>query len=96
MRNSITKRKASLTALSLREACWPILPKCPAEEEIRELLRHADERAVSLLTERRSVMDGLAVVLLERESLEGAELRRALEDAGATEEAATVGSAAGD
>jgi cell division protease FtsH len=52
-----------------------------AEEEMKELLQRADERAVSLLSERREALDRLADILLEREALEGAELRQLLEHA---------------
>jgi cell division protease FtsH len=50
-----------------------------AEEEMKALLQRADERAVSYLTERRGALDRLADILLEREALEGAELRQLLE-----------------
>jgi cell division protease FtsH len=50
-----------------------------AEEEMKELLQRADERAVAYLTERRDALDRLAAILLEREALEGAELRQLLE-----------------
>jgi cell division protease FtsH len=50
-----------------------------AEDEMRALLQRADECAVSYLTERRDALDRLANILLEREALEGAELRRLLE-----------------
>jgi cell division protease FtsH len=52
-----------------------------AEEEMKELLQRADERAVCLLSERREALDRLADILLEREALEGAELRQLLEHA---------------
>jgi cell division protease FtsH len=52
-----------------------------AEEDMKELLQHADERAVCLLSERREALDRLADILLEREALEGAELRQLLEHA---------------
>ncbi|HEY2437193.1 MAG TPA: ATP-dependent zinc metalloprotease FtsH, partial [Solirubrobacteraceae bacterium] len=50
-----------------------------AEEEMKAFLHHADERAVSYLSERRGTLDGLADILLEREVLEGAELAKLLE-----------------
>jgi cell division protease FtsH len=50
-----------------------------AEQEMKELLQHADEQAVCLLRERREALDRLADILLEREALEGAELRQLLE-----------------
>jgi cell division protease FtsH len=57
-----------------------------AEEETKELLRRADERAVSYLGERRATLDRLANILLEREALEGPELKKLLEDAEAVPE----------
>jgi cell division protease FtsH len=57
-----------------------------AEEETKELLRRADERAVSYLGERRTTLDRLANILLEREALEGPELKKLLEDAEAVPE----------
>jgi cell division protease FtsH len=56
-----------------------------AEEEEKAFLQRADERAVSLLSERRDLLDRLAAILLEHEVLEGAELKHLLEqfDAGA-------------
>jgi cell division protease FtsH len=55
-----------------------------AEEEMKALLQRADERAVSYLSERRETLDRLADILLEREVLEGPELKRLLEEAEAT------------
>jgi cell division protease FtsH len=52
-----------------------------AEEEMKALCQHADERAVAYLSERRDLLDRLADILLEREVLEGAELTRLLEEA---------------
>jgi cell division protease FtsH len=52
-----------------------------AEEEMKALCQHADERAVAHLSERRDLLDRLADILLEREVLEGAELTRLLEEA---------------
>jgi cell division protease FtsH len=52
-----------------------------AEEEMKELLRRADERAASYVTERRDALDRLADILLEHEVLEGAELTRPLGEA---------------
>jgi cell division protease FtsH len=59
-----------------------------AEEEMKELLRRADERAVSYLSERHAVLDRLADMLLEREALEGPELKKLLQDAEAVPELA--------
>jgi cell division protease FtsH len=60
-----------------------------AEEEMKALLQRADERAISLLNERREALDRLADVLLEREALEGAELTQLLEHAESAGEPAT-------
>jgi cell division protease FtsH len=51
-----------------------------AEEEEKLLLQRADERALALLNERRDALDRLADILLEREVLEGEELRTLLND----------------
>jgi cell division protease FtsH len=59
-----------------------------AEEEMKELLRRADERAISILNERRETLGRLADILLEREALEGSELKKLLEDAEAVSELA--------
>jgi cell division protease FtsH len=59
-----------------------------AEQEMKALLQQADERAVSLLSERRELLDRLADVLLEREVLEGAELALVIQEAEADLEAA--------
>jgi cell division protease FtsH len=47
-----------------------------AEHSVQELVRRADERARALLGERREQLDGLAELLLERETIEGPELQR--------------------
>jgi len=44
-----------------------------ADEEVREILRAADDRAQDLLAERREDLERLAAVLLERETIEGHE-----------------------
>ncbi|HXF97854.1 MAG TPA: ATP-dependent zinc metalloprotease FtsH [Gaiellaceae bacterium] len=54
-----------------------------ADREVRRLLEEAEARAEALLAERREALDRLARLLLERETLEGAELRAALEETGA-------------
>ncbi|HEX6020709.1 MAG TPA: ATP-dependent zinc metalloprotease FtsH [Solirubrobacter sp.] len=64
-----------------------------AEEEMKGLLARADERAVSYLRERRAALDHLAAILLEREVLEGAELRRLLEQVETGSELAGASSA---
>ncbi len=48
------------------------------DAEVRRLLEAAEERAARTLAERRSDLDGLAQLLLERETLEGEELKAAL------------------
>jgi cell division protease FtsH len=58
-----------------------------AEEEEKALLRQADERATAIMTERRDALDRLAVILLEREVLEGDELEALLKETGATRSA---------
>jgi cell division protease FtsH len=65
-----------------------------AEDEMRALLKSADERAAALLNERRDALDQLADILLERETLEGAELQALLADAGVTAAAGGNGSRA--
>jgi cell division protease FtsH len=55
-----------------------------AEQEMKAILQRADERAVSILSDRRDVLDRLADVLLEREIVEGDELKRMLDGALAT------------
>jgi cell division protease FtsH len=59
-----------------------------AEEEMKHLLRRADERAVSYLGERHTALDRLAAILLEREAVEGSELKKLLEEAEAVPEPA--------
>ncbi|HEX2172343.1 MAG TPA: ATP-dependent zinc metalloprotease FtsH, partial [Dehalococcoidia bacterium] len=49
------------------------------DEEIRRLLDEARERAIELLTENRKRLDDLAALLMERETLQGAELAAALD-----------------
>jgi cell division protease FtsH len=48
------------------------------DEEIRKLIEAAQERARATLRERRLLLDKLAAVLLEVETLEGEELTRLL------------------
>ncbi|MCA1836623.1 MAG: cell division protein FtsH, partial [Actinobacteria bacterium] len=48
------------------------------DEEVGRLLREAEERALSLLTERRDALDRLIDVLLERETIDGADVDAAL------------------
>jgi cell division protease FtsH len=54
-----------------------------AEKEEKLLLQRADERALECLTDRRDALDRLAAILLEREVLDGDELRALLEQTGA-------------
>jgi cell division protease FtsH len=58
-----------------------------AEEEMKALLQRADERAISILSERRDALERLVDVLLEREVLEGAELTNLLEATGTADAA---------
>jgi cell division protease FtsH len=51
-----------------------------AEEEEKLMLQRADERALGCLNERRDALDRLADTLLEREVLEGDELRTLLRE----------------
>jgi cell division protease FtsH len=44
------------------------------DEEVSRLLRDAEQRALGLLTERRDGLDRLIEVLLERETIDGAEI----------------------
>jgi cell division protease FtsH len=46
------------------------------DEEVSRLLREAEERAVKLLKENRSVLDSLVDVLLEMETVDGSEVYR--------------------
>jgi cell division protease FtsH len=61
-----------------------------ADEEVRRLLRQADERAEEILRARRDPLERLARLLLERETLEGSELREALEREVGPQEAAQL------
>jgi cell division protease FtsH len=46
------------------------------DREVANLLREAEKRAVELLTEHRSVLDALAGLLLENETVDGSEVYR--------------------
>jgi cell division protease FtsH len=48
------------------------------DEEVGRLLREAEQRALSLLTERRDALDRLIDVLLERETIDGDDVDTAL------------------
>src|SRR5204863_6234840 len=48
------------------------------DEEVARLLREAEQRALSLLTERRDALDRLIEVLLDRETIDGADVDAAL------------------
>jgi cell division protease FtsH len=50
------------------------------DHEIARLLREAESRAVSLLTEHRRALEHLAVLLTEHETLDGAAVLAALQD----------------
>ena len=49
--------------------------------EIKELVVEAHTRAIGILRERRSILDTLAKRLIEREVVEGAEVRALIEQA---------------
>src|SRR5438270_5480451 len=53
------------------------------DEEVSRLLRQAEQRALSLLTERRDALDQLIDILLERETIDGADVDAALRSPGA-------------
>ena len=57
------------------------------DKEVAALLRQAEQRAVSLLTDNRSKLDALANLLLEMETVDGAEVYRI---AGRPDRSATV------
>jgi cell division protease FtsH len=46
------------------------------DREVAKLLREAEKRAVDLLTSHRSVLDALANLLLEDETVDGSEVYR--------------------
>jgi cell division protease FtsH len=48
------------------------------DEEVGRLLREAEQRALSLLTDRRDALDRLIEVLLDRETIDGADVDAAL------------------
>jgi len=50
------------------------------DEEIRRLVREGHEKAQEILTQRRTVLDRVARELLDRESLEGGEVYRIIEE----------------
>ena len=60
------------------------------DEEVRRLLDEARERATELLTEHRKRLDDLAALLMEKETLQGAELAAALDGRPLPEGAAAV------
>jgi cell division protease FtsH len=55
-----------------------------ADAETRRMVEEAEERAASMLAERRADLTRLQRLLLERETLEGTELAAALAEAGHT------------
>ena len=63
----------------------PVSPELAAEAdaEVKRLVETAEKRAEDLLGEWRDHLDELASLLLERETLEGAELRDAIARVGA-------------
>jgi len=50
------------------------------DEEVRRLVREGHERAVDILTRHRAVLDRIAQELLDRESLDGGEIYRLIEE----------------
>ncbi len=62
----------------------PLSPQISSavDAEVRRLLTDAEQRAETLLAERREALTEVAKLLLEKETLEGSELRAALEAAG--------------
>jgi cell division protease FtsH len=46
------------------------------DEEVERILRQEEERAVELLREHRGGLDGVAAALLEKETIDGAEVKR--------------------
>jgi cell division protease FtsH len=50
------------------------------DDEVERILDRAHTRVRGLLTERRSVLDAIAVRLLDKEVLDGDELRRLIAD----------------
>jgi cell division protease FtsH len=48
------------------------------DEEVERLLREAEERATGLLTEHRPALDRVVELLLERETIDGSEVERAV------------------
>jgi cell division protease FtsH len=50
------------------------------DDEVRNFVHEAHQRALKILTEHRSALDKLAQVLLEKETLEGAELENLLKE----------------
>ena len=60
------------------------------DEEVRRLMDEARERATQLLTEHRKRLDDLAALLMEKETLQGAELAAALDGRPLPEGAAAV------
>lgn len=48
------------------------------DEEVATLLREAEQRAAELLTRHRTALDRLTALLLERETVDGEDVRRVL------------------
>jgi ATP-dependent Zn protease len=44
------------------------------DDEVSRLLKEADERASTILEEHRSVLDRLTALLIQRETIDGAEV----------------------
>jgi cell division protease FtsH len=64
------------------------------DEEVERILRQAEERASEVLRANRSGLESVAVALLEKETVDGAEIKRLLEEA-ATRTTAASGNGSG-
>jgi cell division protease FtsH len=60
------------------------------DEEVSHLLREAERRATSLLREHREALDRLVAVLVDRETIDGADVAAAITSAGPVPAAQTV------
>src|SRR6185503_5897516 len=52
------------------------------DEEVNALIEHAHEEALAILVEHRATLDALAAALVERETVEDAELAELFKDVG--------------
>ncbi|MBW3614748.1 MAG: cell division protein FtsH, partial [Actinobacteria bacterium] len=51
------------------------------DEEVERILREQEDRAVQMLREHRGGLDGVATALLEKETIDGAEVKRLVDSA---------------